>query len=53
MRARAVVVVMGGGGKDAIITAAINPRHRQQHCHWRLWLNLTTTAINDNHYCCC
>ncbi len=51
MRARIVVVVVGGVGKDAIVPAAINPRHSRQRRHRRHRLNPTAAAIDNNRYC--
>jgi hypothetical protein len=51
MRARMAVVVLGVGGKDAIVAAAINRRNSQQHHYGHRWLNPTTTAINNDRYC--
>jgi hypothetical protein len=44
------VVVVGGIGKDAIIAAAINRRHRRQCRHQRRWLNPTTAAVDNDCY---
>jgi hypothetical protein len=46
------VIVMGGVGKDAIVTAAINRRHSWQCCHRRRWLNPTAATVDDDRYRC-
>jgi hypothetical protein len=45
------VVIVEGGGKGAIVTAAINCCHNQQHRHWSRRLNPTIAAIYNNQYC--
>jgi hypothetical protein len=50
MRARILVVVVVGDGKDAIIAAAINRHHSLGPCHQRRRLNPTTTTIDNDPY---
>jgi hypothetical protein len=47
-----MVVIVGGGGKGAIVTSAINHRHHWQYCNQHHWLNPTAAAIDDDCYCC-
>jgi hypothetical protein len=51
MRARMVVVVVGGVGKYAIVAATINPRHSRRRRHRRRWLNPIAAVVNNECYC--
>ncbi len=50
--ARMAVIIMGGGGKDTTVGAAINRNHSLRCRHQRYEFNPIAAAVDNNSYCC-